>query len=249
MREAIQTPADVDQVGAQLLMIRRIQGEVIPSAHDENHLRRVSLGTQLVGDLYGFTPREKLLASTAAWLHARVRNPTEDPRADDNNASAREAKRILENLSNQGAFTTVSEERDAVAFAINHQTTIPHWLQDPATREDEPLTLDSKLWFALFIADKIEENGSWVIARRSSFVAGSRLQSPEGDLYQRLSLGEKAAAVAEETMLRLAFLNPSTSIHNGSNHLLSRFIKYRESLQMRFVVLLGIQWERWQHIY
>ncbi len=208
MREAIQTPADVDQVGAQLLTIRRIQGEIIPSAHDENHLRRVSLGTQLVCDLYGFTPREKLLASTAAWFHARVRNPTEDPRVDDNAASAYEAQRTLEDLSNQAAFTTLREERDAVAFAVARQTTIPHWLQNPTTREYEPLSLDGKLWFALFVADKVEENGPWVIARRSSFVAGNRLQSPEGDLYHRLNLGEKAAAVAEETMLRLAFLNP-----------------------------------------
>lgn len=163
---------------------RRERGEDVSEAHSFVHLNNVSKLTPFVGALYGYTPREKILSQIAGLFHDLVRSPSEDPNVKDEEASARAAKLKLEELDNVREVATTEEEREAIAYAVVRQGQYPAWFSGSSKREQVPQTLQDKLWLALFVADKMEANGVRVIARRSSFVAGDRLQREDGDWRQ-----------------------------------------------------------------
>lgn len=189
---------------------RQERGGDVSEAHSFTHLDNVSRLTSFVGTLYDYTPREKILARITGLFHDLVRSSSEDPKVKDEEASANAAKDKLEELDNVGEISTTKEERNAIGYAVERQGQYPTWLSDPKTREKMPKTLGDKLWLALFVADKMEANGVRVIARRSSFVAGDRLQREDGDLRQFgfKSGRDEGKVVAIESMVRLAIINP-----------------------------------------
>ena len=121
---------EVAQMGDESVKRRRQMGFEVSEAHSPAHLRNVAELTQKVGSLYGFTEREKELAYAASWFHDAVRSATEDPAVRDEEASAKEAHRIL---TENGLV--IEEEGEAVAYAIARQSRYPEWLSSPETRE------------------------------------------------------------------------------------------------------------------
>ena len=189
---------------------RRESGHDVSEAHNIPHLRNVADLTQLVADLYGYTDREKKLAYTSGWFHDTVRSPSEDPSVADDEASAKEAVKILYDADGRNVIKTTTEEREAISFAIKQHGHFPDLLADEKTRNANPRSLEEKLWLALFVADKMEANGVRVIARRSSFVAGDRLKSEKGD-WRNFGFQpdrDENLVVAIESILRLTFVNP-----------------------------------------
>ncbi|MEK6554750.1 MAG: HD domain-containing protein, partial [Bdellovibrionota bacterium] len=189
---------------------RRKRGHDISEAHNISHLRNVADLTQLVADLYGFSDRKKELVYASAWFHDTVRSPSEDPSVADDEASANEAARILNDANGKNVIKTTLEERDAITFAIKQHGRFPNWLAEEKTRNTNPHSLEDKLWLALFVADKMEANGVRVIARRSSFVAGDRLKSEKGD-WRNFGFEpdrDESLVVAIESILRLTVINP-----------------------------------------
>lgn len=190
---------------------RRDKGQEISEAHSGSHLSNVAEITQIIGDLYGFTPKEKLLSYSAGWFHDLDRASTEDPSVGDERASANKARQILSDMDLvYDVLVTMPEEEDAVAYAIENHSKYPSWLDNPEKREKTPEDVNDKLHLALFVADKMEANGVRVIARRSSFVAGDRLQNEQGDLQQfGFRPGrDEALVVALESAIRLSIINP-----------------------------------------
>jgi hypothetical protein len=189
---------------------RKRSGKDVSEAHSDSHLNNVAELTQVAGESYGFTEKELRLAYFSGWTHDLIRNPTEDDSVKDDEASAKEAKRILGELNDRKRFLTTEEERYAVEFAIKSHGKYPTWLSNPDTRNNFPEPLRDKLWLALFVADKIEANGVRVIARRSQFVAGDRLQKPNADwrTFGFQPKKDEGLVVAIESLLRLAFINP-----------------------------------------
>ncbi|MBI4225797.1 methyltransferase domain-containing protein [Candidatus Roizmanbacteria bacterium] len=189
---------------------RSRSGFAVSEAHNITHLRNDADLTQLVGDIYGFSERERFLAYIAGWFHDLIRSPSEDPAVKDDQASANESIRILQEACRRGITQITSEEQEAIAYAISNHGRYPEWFRDPKTRNIIPESLEDKMLLALFVADKMEANGVRVIARRSSFVAGDRLRSEKGDWRQ---FGfkpdqDEGFVVAIESLLRLSFINP-----------------------------------------
>lgn len=195
----------IARLGIEGVERRRQMDFKVSESHSVSHLRNVAELAQRMGSLYGFTDREGELVYADGWFHDAVRSPTEDPGVADEEASAKEARRIL------GEAGLVNEEEGAaIAYAIARQGRYPGWWSDPESREIVPEELEKKLHLALFVADKMEANGVRVIARRSQFVAGDRLRSEKGDWrnFGFQSDKDEALVVAIESLLRLAFINP-----------------------------------------
>lgn len=205
-----QSQRAIEYVGQASVYERKTRGLAVSEAHSASHLQNVADLSVFVGDIFNFSPQEKQLAYASGWLHDAVRSPSEDPSTRDEQASAQAAKRSLQELSIKGEFVTNEVERDAVGFAIEHHGSAPTWLQ--RSDIEQPRELQNKLWLALFIADKMEANGVRVIARRSSFVAGDRLRSPQGDwrTFGFIPDRDEGLVVAIESILRLAFINPES---------------------------------------
>ncbi len=187
----------------------RESGEV-SEAHGITHLKTTAKMTELGGMLYGFSYQEYLLAYGAGIGHDWERSPSEDPTERNELASARKLTGLMVRLNQRGLFSTTNEERDEVGFAVENHGETPGFFLDPATRDETPSELGDRIHASLFIADKIEANGARVIARRASFVAGDRLNNPQGD-WQKFGYRpdkDEALVVAIESMLRLGVINP-----------------------------------------
>lgn len=174
----------------------------VSEAHSLPHLKRVAELTQKIGVLYKFSPRENELAYALGWFHDIVRFPSGFG-AEDKEASANKARRILTGL-------ITKEEEEVIVYAIKKHDFYPQWLINPKTREKPPETLKEKLHFALFVADKIEQNGVRGIVRRCSFTAGDRLRSEKGDwrIFGFKSDRDEGLVVALASIYRLTFKNP-----------------------------------------
>lgn len=200
---------DLDQLkqtALQLLEEKLSQQAVLSGAHSKSHLTITANLTQLVGKIYQFNERELFLSFFAACFHDIVRSPSQDVELNDEKLSAQVALNLLEQ------FHPLGEEKEAVIFTIENHGHNPTWMENPNTRENLPQDLKEKLHFALYVADKMEQNGVRVIARRSAFVAGERLHKQNGDLqdFGFHPNKDEFLVVALETALRLTFINPES---------------------------------------
>lgn len=194
------------QKALKLLEERLAQQTKLSGAHSKSHLTITADLTQLVGKIYNFSEKELFLSYFSALFHDIVRSAQEDQSSNDEKLSAQVANQLLEH------FEPTSEEKETVIFAIENHGSNPGWMKNTKSRENPPQSLKEKIRFALYVADKIEQNGVRVIARRSAFVAGERLHKENGDLH---SFGfhpnkDEFLVVAVETALRLTFINPET---------------------------------------
>lgn len=197
-------------LGRRSIEYRRSQGHDVSEAHSAAHLKNVAQLSQVVGDIYEFSPREQLLVFSAAWFHDFVRHPSEDPFLRDEYASAKGAVRVLSEMDGRGILSIGLDEILAVEYAVAHHDTRPGFFDRDWEREQTPIHLRDRLHLALFVADKMEANGVRVIARRASFVAGDRLKSEDGDL-RKLGFAadrDEALVVALESIIRLSLISP-----------------------------------------
>lgn len=195
---------NVEQKALQILEEKLPQIE-LSGAHSKSHLTITANLTQLIGRIYYFNERELFLSYFAALFHDIVRSPAQDKELKDEILSAKKAVKLL-----QENFAVTKEEKEAVSYAIENHGTNPKWMENSKTRENPPQKLKEKIYFALYVADKIEQNGVRVIARRSSFVAGERLNKEDGDLkaFGFKPNKDEALVVAIESILRITFINP-----------------------------------------
>lgn len=204
----------VNHLVQQSIERRKQIGAEITEAHSITHLKNVAALTTLVGTIYGYSDRALLTSYIGGSLHDLIREPSEDPEVGDELASAQAAIKLLEQEHERKTLTTTAAEREAVVYAIANHGKLPQWLNSPSFKERVPNSINEQTRFALFVADKVEQNGARVIARRSSFVAGDRLQK-EGD-WQSFGFtphnpqypGDELTVVTIESILRLAFINP-----------------------------------------
>lgn len=165
-------------------------------AHSKSHLIITANLTQLIGKIYHYSKRELFLSYFAALFHDIIRSPAEGTQIDDKKLSAQLAVKLSR------SFHTTKQEKEAIFYAIENHGRHPNL----------PQGLKEKLRFALYVADKIEQNGVRVIARRSAFVAGERLNKINGDLrdFGFKPKQDELLVVAIETVIRLTFINPES---------------------------------------
>lgn len=175
-------------------------------AHSKSHLTITANLTQLIGKIYHYSKRELFLCYFAALFHDIVRSPAEDSQIDDKKLSAQMAVKLSR------PFQTTKKEKEAIFYAIENHGHHPKWMDDARRRENLPQSLKERLHFALYVADKIEQNGVRMIARRSAFVAGERLNKQNGDLrdFGFKPKQDELLVVAIETVIRLTFINPES---------------------------------------
>ena len=185
-------------------LLKQTETGEVSSTHSKSHLTITANLTQLVGKIYKFSEQELFLVYFAALFHDLVRSPSQDKDLQDEQLNAQQAVELLEN------FEVSDEEKMAVSYAIINHGSNPSWMENPSTRETSPQSLKEKIRFALYVADKIEQNGVRVIARRSAFVAGERLNKKNGDLraFGFKPKKDELLVVALESALRLTFINP-----------------------------------------
>lgn len=209
-------PSEFEKVDSFCLpyLEERMSGVEVTSAHTQTHLLDVASLADLAAQIRQYPLRTRLLLRIASLMHDVQRLPTEDPKVNDEQLSAQSTLALMETVNGTGIFPNTFSERSAVASAIENHGKYPDRFKDKEKRESPPQTLEEQLWESLFLGDKMTQNGVWVIARRSAFVAGDRLQ-PGGDLqnfgFQPKSAtyrGDEEMVVICESALRLTFVNP-----------------------------------------
>lgn len=180
----------------------------IYSGHEESHLRSVARLTELAGLAAGSYSRDIELARIAGWFHDFERSMNETDSDSDESLSAKAAVKFAGEMHQNQLYYTSEDERKAIEAAILKNGRPPEFF---ASKSDvKQWTLPERVLAALFVADKMEANGVWVIARRSQFVGGARLCAEDADLPKfGLQPGQDAIkAVLLEGAARIAFINP-----------------------------------------
>lgn len=197
----------IDRTAAEYISSNRDRAKSYPG-HELPHLRNVAQLTELVGLLAGYSEREIELSRIAGWFHDFNRSSNEANREKDARLSADAALDYTQKLNQVDSYRSYFKHRTAIEHAISEHAQPPSFF---AARPDPKFwTLPERVQASLFVADKLEANGVWVIARRSQFVAGARLRSEQADLpeYGLTPGKDESKAVLLESGLRIAFLNP-----------------------------------------
>lgn len=178
----------------------------LSGAHSFGHVSRVATYAGEIASALGADERTQELAKVAGYLHDFVRNKAEqtDAAFDDEVLAAQQAKPLLEGLGKSQkdtGYQFTPEEVSTVTAAIKTHTVPKDILADEKTRHTTPQGRDL-VRLAVWLADKTEANGHYVVARRGQFVAGERYH--DGDLKKwRESL---PAEVAVKVTPAIAFL-------------------------------------------
>lgn len=179
----------------------------LSAAHNFNHVNRVATSAYLVVKVLGGTEREAELARIGGYLHDLVRFPGED--RDDEELSAKKAMPMLRELG------SLSESEINTVLASIMTQSVPSELLSTEKKESISYFLADRsrlIRFAVFLGDKIDANGSFVIARRSQFVGGERLVNGDLNNFRKVleSKGiafDQEVAVTFESYLRLRVKN------------------------------------------
>lgn len=197
----------IDKTAAKFIIRHRDPAKIY-TGHDEPHLRRVARLTTLAGLVADYPARDIELSRIAGWFHDFERSMNETNAESDETLSAQAATEFLKEISSNRLYCTTSVEREAIKHAILKNGRPPEFFGDrPAPKEWTPA---EKILATLFVADKMEQNGVWVIARRSQFVAGARLRTEDADLpdYGLQPNKDENKAVLLESAVRITFINP-----------------------------------------
>ncbi len=178
---------------------RRVLGEGNKSAaHNFGHLQRVARYAPLIVRAAGGSRRDEELARIGGYLHDLVRSPTQT--VDDETLSAKKAEPVLRGMKK---FT---EEDIHTILAAVHSESMPKRLLGSGNKDYASCFRGRELvCLAVGLADRIEANGAYIIARRSQFVGGERfLYGDLGRLRRRLE--EERHPFAREFDPRMAVL-------------------------------------------
>lgn len=180
------------------------------TGHEESHLRNVAHLTELAAIAANFPERDILVLRIPAWMHDFERSNNQINEKLDTYLSAKAALRFCKELSDKGIFEPTLSEKRAIAFSIRANERVPKFfITKPDPAKWSP---GQRILGALYIADKAEANGVSVIARRSAFVAGARLQGEGADLPKfGLQAGRNEIdAILLEGAVRLVYINPQS---------------------------------------
>lgn len=207
MPEILTNIAVIDDAATQYIRMHR-DPDKICSGHEESHLRSVARLTELAGLSAGFCSRDIELARIAGWFHDFERSMNETNSDSDEALSVKAAVRFANQMHQNLLYYTSQDEREAIESAILKNGRPPEFFTSKP--DVKQWTLPVRVQAALFVADKMEANGVWVIARRSQFVGGARLCAEDADLPKfGLQPGKDAIkAVLLEGAVRIAFINP-----------------------------------------
>ncbi len=178
------------------------------SGHDEPHLRSVAQLSTLACLAAGYDSKDIELSRIAGWFHDFERSMNETNATSDEAKSAEASTDFSIHMHSAGLYSTTDGERKALEDSILKNGRPPEFFRDRPLPEQ--WTQQEKVLAALFVADKMEQNGVWVIARRSQFVGGARLRADGADLpkYGLQPNRDENTAVLLEGLVRIAFINP-----------------------------------------
>jgi hypothetical protein len=169
------------------------KGELSPS-HGMRHISTVANYAPLIAEALGATRRQILLTEVAAWMHDVRREPNEV--VSHGKTGADHTDWIL-NRQDLGFEGFSHQDRAAIHNAIASHESTPAWWSDEATRDRLPKG-DEIVQVALRVADRLDSNGGFVLAKRTQLVK-ERL-GPKGDMMQ-------AGLSADEPLLAVALMN------------------------------------------
>ncbi|MFA4946118.1 MAG: HD domain-containing protein [Candidatus Micrarchaeia archaeon] len=186
------------------LRFRKGYDKVSP-AHNWGHVQRVATYAPEIVRALGGTAAEAEVARTAGYMHDLVRLPTETE--THGGAGARMTKEVFARNA-KGPFGFTDTETALIANAITKHESPPALLKT-ANKDNPRMDAIDRIQLAIWIADKLEANGQYVMARRAGFVGGERVR--EGDLAKKGFKPQDAAlAVALESYIRLNIKNDQT---------------------------------------
>ncbi len=186
----------------------------LSAAHNFGHVSRVAINAYLIVKVLGGTEREAELARAGGYLHDFIRSRSEG--VDDEAASAEKARPMLLQLVKSGVFTNC--EANAILVSIKTES-VPKELLVSEEKDNISYFLEDTIRLirlAVFLGDKLDANGAFVIARRSQFVGGERLCHGDlKNLKERLETEkhpfakelDSEMAVLLESYVRLGFKN------------------------------------------
>jgi HD superfamily phosphodiesterase len=175
----------------------------VSAAHNFGHVDRVATGAYLIVKALGGTEREAEAARAGGYLHDLVRSHAET--GNDEQLSVEKATPLLSQLVKSGTFT--EWEKSAILASIETMT-VPNKLLNSEEKNRPSYFLEDRtrlVKLAVFLADKLEANGAYVIARRSQFVGGERFHI--GDLKYLAEKFDPEMAILLESYLRLGVKN------------------------------------------
>lgn len=197
----------IDQTATNYIRTQRDPDKTY-SGHELSHLENVARLTELAGLVAGYCLRDIEISRIAGWFHDFKRSMNETNAESDETLSATAASSFLKEMYRKQLYYATCDERHAIEHAILSNGRPPKfWTDRPDIKQ---WNLSERIQSTLFVADKMEANGVWVIARRSQFVAGARLRSEEADLpkYGLQPNRDENKTVLLEGALRIAFINP-----------------------------------------
>ncbi|OIO27657.1 hypothetical protein COX86_00350 [Candidatus Micrarchaeota archaeon CG_4_10_14_0_2_um_filter_60_11] len=183
------------------LRFKKGMDEISP-AHNWGHVQRVATYAPEIVKALGGTEGEAEVARTAGYMHDLVRKPTETE--SHGQAGARKTREVFAKNA-LGPFGFTEAETEIISHAIAKHEEVPSRLKGP--NKDVP-KMDSvdRVRLALWLADKLEANGYYILARRAGFVGGERIR--EGDLGKKGFKPQDAPlVVALESYIRLHVKN------------------------------------------
>lgn len=232
------------------LAFKQSNGEVSDPSHDWfPHLNNVSQLAPLFAQKLGYSERDQYLAFPPGATHDLTRFKGEDSAVSDEKIAAAETRKLLRPSIRDGILDINRYEMDAVSSAILRHSKAPDWLFDATKRNVRPGRLGDRLYLALFEADHVEANGPYLVARRSQFVGGTRMQEgatskDHGDLYIKgYRKGQEEDVVAMEGIIRQTLRNPKTMQPDVLRPILDPLYQVQEAFFTGNVKALGVSLE------
>lgn len=232
------------------LALKKANGEIIDPSHDwYPHLNNVSQLAPTFARKLGYSELDQFLAFIPGATHDLTRFKGEDSAISDEAIAAAETRRLLRFSRRDGIVDINSTQMADIQSAILRHSKAPDWLFDPARRNMTPSKRADRLYLALFEADHVEANGPYLVARRSQFVGGTRMQAgdtsaEQGDLYKKgYRPGDELKVVAMEGIIRQALRNPKTMQPDALRPILDPLYKVQETYFTGNVKAMGVSLE------
>ncbi len=232
------------------LALKKANGEVIDPSHDWfPHLNNVSQLAPVFAKKLGYSEQDQFLSFIPGATHDLTRFKGEDSAVSDEAIAAEETRKLLRSSRRNGIVEINSPQMAAIQSAILRHSKAPDWLFDPTKRNLMPSKRADRLYLALFEADHVEANGPYLVARRSQFVGGTRMQpgdTPEdqGDLYKKgYRKGQELQVVAMEGIIRQSLRNPKTMQPDVLRPILDPLYQVQEAYFTGNVKALGVSLE------
>lgn len=232
------------------LALKKANGEVIDPSHDWfPHLNNVSQLAPVFAQKLGYSEQDQFLSFIPGATHDLTRFKGEDSSASDEAIAAAETRKLLRHSRRNGIVEINLSQMADIQSAILRHSKAPDWLFDPTKRNVKPPKRADRLYLALFEADHVEANGPYLVARRSQFVGGTRMQPGEtpadhGDLYKKgYRPGDELKVVAMEGIIRQTLRNPKTMQPDALKPVLDPLYAVQEAYFTGNVKALGVTLE------